>query len=58
MVSVEIRMFYLLLDLSFPDLPTGQAGLIGESRVKNLRIGFPLKTCGNDEKATLDCEGF
>jgi hypothetical protein len=28
------------------------AGLIGESRIKNL-YGFPLKTCGNDKKADI-----
>ncbi len=39
-------MSYLLIVLSFPDL-------IGESRGKNLKNGFPIKTFGNDEKADI-----
>ncbi len=45
-VIVVIIMSYLLIVLSFHDL-------IGESRGKNLKHGFPIKTFGNDEKVDI-----
>ncbi len=49
LLIVVIIMSYLLIALSFPDL-------IGESRGKNLKHGFPIKTFGNDIECGLTYE--